>query len=392
MAKNRDALRAGIFMVLSVAAIFAIIIGIVGWSEFSTASTTQTISFKLTDNVGGLRKGDDVRLGGLKIGKVEKIDFMSKGANGQGDPAIVVVISVPEDDKLTHDATIKVETTVTGLTCLNITSLGNGTALGPDEPLYGKPDALSTAMADLPAITGLVKTDLSDVDNWLGPSTGDFKHTMSNIQDITAVGRAKLPEITGKLSTDLSDVHHWLGPTTGDFQQTMDNIAVITSHAREKLPPLTESVQKMINNINTILDKTKGAMGDIVATISHAKGLSAGAESWFVSNRGRLDEIVENVNKTGVNLDAAVVEIRHSPWRLFYKPSADEYANLNLYDTARQFAEGAQSMSDAAVALRDSLKDPQADPGKVQKLYNDLNDQFQKFNQAEDDLWKQIHE
>jgi ABC-type transporter Mla subunit MlaD len=389
MGKNRDALRAGFFMVLSVAGIVAIIIGIAGWAPHPI---TQSISFNLTDNVGGLRKGDDVRIGGLKVGQVEQIDYMPKGATGNGDSAIVVVISLPVEDKLTEGAIIRVETTVTGMACLNITNLGSGTALGPDETLYGKPDALATAMADLPNITGLVKTDLSDVHEWLGPSTHDFKQTMANIQDVTAQARAKLPGITGQLDTDLADVHHWLGPTTGDFQQTMDNVAAITSHAREKLPPLTASVEKMLTSINTILDKTKGAMGDITGTLANIHGLSASANSWFTSNRGRLDEIVANVNKTSVDLEATVVEIRHSPWRLFYKPSADEYANLNLYDAAREFAEGAGSLSDAAVALRDSLKDPQADPAKVQKLYDNLNEQFKKFSQAEDSLWKQVHE
>ena len=67
------------------------------------------------------------------------------------------------------------------------------------------------------------------------------------------------------------------------------------------------------------------------------------------------------------------VEIRRSPWRLLYKPSNNEMSNLNLYDSARQFAEGANSMSDAAEALRDALKDPDAKPEQLQKLVDELD-------------------
>ena len=82
--------------------------------------------------------------------------------------------------------------------------------------------------------------------------------------------------------------------------------------------------------------------------------------------------------------------LRRSPWRLLYKPSKGEAANLNLYDTARQFAEGAGSMNDAATALRDALKDPNIDKAAVQKLVERLDESFSGFKKVEDDLWKQV--
>ena len=92
------------------------------------------------------------------------------------------------------------------------------------------------------------------------------------------------------------------------------------------------------------------------------------------------------------DLKFATAEIRRSPWRLLYKPRPGEVANSTLFDAARDFAEGANDMSDAATALRDALKDPKADPKEIQKLMNQLDDSFGKFTKVEDELWKRVKE
>ena len=109
-----------------------------------------------------------------------------------------------------------------------------------------------------------------------------------------------------------------------------------------------------------------------------------------MTNRGRIDEIVTSLKTTSVNLKGASVEIRQSPWRLLYKPTPDEMGNLNLYDSARQFADGASSLNDAATALRDSLADQKADPATVQKLMKNLDESFTNFKLVEDKLWREV--
>jgi hypothetical protein len=99
-----------------------------------------------------------------------------------------------------------------------------------------------------------------------------------------------------------------------------------------------------------------------------------------------------SLKTTSDNLKDASVEIRHSPWRLLYQPKPDEVANLNIYDSVRQFAEGADSLDDAAASLRDALKDPNADPEQVKRLMLHLNDSFAQFQQVQDKLWKEIKE
>ena len=66
--------------------------------------------------------------------------------------------------------------------------------------------------------------------------------------------------------------------------------------------------------------------------------------------------------------------------------------NLNLYDSARQFAAGANDLNDAAAALRDALKDPNVKPEHVQKLMENLDHSFAGFKEVESALWKQVRD
>ena len=92
----------------------------------------------------------------------------------------------------------------------------------------------------------------------------------------------------------------------------------------------------------------------------------------------------------GDNLKFATAEIRHSPWRLLYKPKKGEVENLALYDSARQFATGANDLNDAAASLRDALKDPNVKRDEVQKLVDRLDQSFLGFKEVEEELWKKV--
>ena len=86
MAKQRNALRAGVFMVVSLALIIFVIVTISGAGKFTQSFTTYPIAFDLKADVGGLRAGDDVRIGGVKVGDVRDIQI---------DPARSMVLVMP---------------------------------------------------------------------------------------------------------------------------------------------------------------------------------------------------------------------------------------------------------------------------------------------------------
>ena len=100
--------------------------------------------------------------------------------------------------------------------------------------------------------------------------------------------------------------------------------------------------------------------------------------------------MIAQLKTTGDNLTQATAEVRRSPWRLLYKPGPGEMDNLELYDAARQFADGANHVDDAALALRDALRNPSTDPDQVRKLIQRLTEATDHFQGVERKLWTSV--
>jgi ABC-type transporter Mla subunit MlaD len=394
MATNRNAVKAGFFMLFSIAAAIAIIIGIVGFSKFKPQQT-RLVAFTLSDNIGGLRQGDDVRLGGFKVGSVSDIRYLKKDDLGPNLPpadGIVVWMTFPAEYVLATDAKVGVEASLTGATWINISDLGHLLAMDPNGMLVGRPDALTAFKTELGEIGPKLNGDLDDVHNTLDTYKSVGTKAGADVHDLSIDLHARLKQVSDSAQAALDSIHEWLGPSTTDFHQSVANLRHITDNLNDKVPGITASTQKLLDQLNASVAKAQGAIDDVKTTAANAKDLTAQARSIIIRNSGAIDEIVAGLKRASDNIDNATVEIRASPWRLLYKPTPDEMANLNLYDAARQFAQGANNVNDAAVALRDALKDGQADPAKVQKLYDNLIDQFNQFHIAEDGLWKKVQE
>lgn len=202
----------------------------------------------------------------------------------------------------------------------------------------------------------------------------------------------KFQAVADRGSEALVNIRDVFGDTKTDFRTTMSNLAASTTSIREKIGGILEKVDSAMTKIGTSLDATQTALEDIKKSAEHVRDLTGAARNTLVTNRSKIDAMIASLKTTGDNLKFATAEIRRSPWRLLYKPGAGEVANLNLYDTARQFAEGANDLNDAASALRDSLKNPDVKEEQVKSLLEKLDATFQKFNQVESELWKEVRE
>jgi len=399
MSKERNALKAGVFMLASVALIIATIIGIKGVGRVTSPTEERTVRFALSDNVGGLHVGDDVRVGGLKVGIVKNLEFKADGADGK--PEIDIWFTVPTDVPLKKDAIVRIEATVTGTSNLNIESLGTGDALAANETLVGAPSQLNALLASLgkmaPDATGLIKdvrtVTVPKVNNALDKTSetvGAFKDTATNATDLLKTIRARIVPILTRARDTLTYVRDIFGEGKGDIKGTLANLNSSTGALKEKLPGILDKVDSALTKSQTTVDGINAVLEDVKKVASNTKDITASGRSLLTTNRGKIDSMIASLKITGDNLKAASAEIRHSPWRLLYKPGPGEVANLNLYDSARQFADGAGELSDAATSLRDALKDPTMQQADIQKLVEKLDKSFTHFNSVEDELWKQV--
>jgi phospholipid/cholesterol/gamma-HCH transport system substrate-binding protein len=390
-------------MLVSLGLIIFIIIAISGAAKFTQSFNTYPVAFALTDDIGGLRPGDDVRVGGLKVGSVRDIHV------DLDRQAVIVDVELPSKYVLNKDTGIHVQHGLTGSSAINIDSFGKGPLLAAGDSIVGQPDQLTGLMHTLAALKPDIRTVVVNIESASAKLNTDLDKFGNTADSFTATGmsaestvqnlRVRVPEIIDRYETVvdsaknmLDAIRDFFGPSSHDFRETVANLNHITGNLRDRVPDILDQIHGLLGNVSVAVDRANNAMREIQATGANLHSATGSLRSILTDNRSKLDGIISSLKATSDNLKDATIEIRHSPWRLLYQPKPGEVANLNTYDSVRQFAEGADSLDDAAAALRDALKDPNADPAQVKRLMEHLNDSFASFQQVQNKLWTEIKE
>jgi ABC-type transporter Mla subunit MlaD len=431
MNTHRNTLWAGLVIVLSIAGAAGIIVAIKGLAPFVDPTDLRYVSFTLRDDIGGLAVGDDVRIGGYRVGEVlaiELVDATDRRLAGAEAPPqeqmLLVSISLPRKYALRQGARVAIQSTVTGQSNLNFDSLGGGPALPPTAGLRGRPGALTELLATVAELRPRVASIVAQVDTRTLPAaTGAMEvlrdktfpaatETIQRVRDTTvprvdaalddfrvaaaSAGatmdrlRAQIEPIVQRYQivadaarAMMDEIRDVFGATKTDLRATAANLNAATASIREKLPGI-------LDKADGVLAKADGAVAGATEALADIRQVAASARELVGGNASKIEAMVESLKNTARNLERASVEIRHSPWRLLYQPKSGELANLNLFDSAREFASGAANLNDAAQALRDAVRSGSADPQRVQVLMKQLEEQFEKFHTVENQLWEQV--
>jgi ABC-type transporter Mla subunit MlaD len=392
---DRNAFKAGLFILFSVAAIVAIIIGVKGLGALALPHNAYVATFTLRDNVGGLRMGDDVRVGGVKLGTVRDIEYVPPAEGA--DPMIRVKFRLPRYVGLTKEARVSVESTVTGTSNLNIDDIKPGqTALADGGEIRGSPSGFTTLLASLGDMAPEIKGIVGDVRTTTVPKVNsavdEYKGLAADVRAKVEPAYGKYANVADRGGEALTQIRDVFGESKGDFKGTMANLNATTATIKEKAGPILEKFDGGLAKAQEAIDKVNAALEDVKKVADNTRDITGNIRGVLTNNRSRIEGMIASMKTTGDNLKGASAEIRRSPWRLLYKPSGGDLANLNLFDSAREFAEGANDLSDAATALRDALKNPAVDERQVSDLVQRLDQTFEKFTKVEGELWKQVRE
>ncbi len=416
MNRKRNALRAGIFIVLSIILAITVILGIKGLDRILDPVDKRYARFTLQDDLGGLRVGDDVRIGGYKVGQVREIEVvppsdprlakspsMNLSTAPINQPMILVTFAVPKKYEIKEGARVGIQGTVTGASWLNFDNLGTGPALGRDVALVGRASGINAFMASLSDISPRINNIINQVDQQTIPTVNT---TVASYKTTAETGTKLLNEVreyvkpavekyhavadsTKRMMTNAGDL---FGETKSDFKGTVKNLNDTTAAIHEKLPPMLDKVNGLMTKVDGTITKATEALDDVKKTVANTRDMTASANSVITGSKSKLEGMITSLKATSDNLKNASAEIRHSPWRLLYTPKKGEMNNLNIYDSARQFAEGANDLNDAAQALRDALKDKQAQPEQIRLLMEKVDHSFSKFTEVEQKLWTEVKE
>jgi ABC-type transporter Mla subunit MlaD len=404
MKTDRNAIFAGLFMLTTVAVLCAIVVGIKGYERLFETRNSYIVRFKLADDIGGLSIGDDVRVGGAKAGVVRNIDVIQTEA----DPAIVVHFTMPRRFDVRSDARIVVQGTLTGTSWLNFETLGRGESIQPGQWLVGNPSAftrlLNSASDVAPDLAAIVKDVRAETVPKVNSAVDEAKSMFTTFRTTGETTTSLVQRVDGKVEgvvekyNETADaakgamrtLDEILGDTKSDIRGTLANLNSATASIKDRLPKLLDQFSELLTKVDASVVDARETLLDVKAIASDTRATVANARSLLANNRSRIDGMIASLKATSDNLKNASAEIRRSPWRLLYQPKPGEIANLTLYDSARQFAEGANDLNDAASALRDALTDPTIDPAKLKELLDKLDKSFGQFQKVEGELWNRV--
>ena len=243
--KNTLETRLGLFFALALV-VAVIILEMIGSVDFFKTGYTITASFK---NAQELKKGDLVKMAGVEIGRVDKIEL----ENGRAKISMNI-----KGHALKTDAKAVIK--FTGLMGQNFVSIEGGTDAAPD------------------AKTGL---------NLDSSEQADLSALMAKLENV-ATG---IEGLTKSFSTE--NFSTLLGPLTDFFKQNSTNISTIFSNTALVTTHIAAgqgTVGKLINN-DALYIETLGAVGALRTAGTEAKTLIADAQIVMTETRAVIDGI-----------------------------------------------------------------------------------------------------
>lgn len=410
MAGQGNALRSGVFIVAAAIISLAVVIVVSGPERFA-AKTEYVVLFRIEDDLQGIRAGDEVRLGGLRVGTVKKVEV-----DAAKDPAeIRVIVALPAKYVLKQGATVSVGGLI-GSAWLNIDALGTGGILPPGGILTGGPSALTRLGLMAPKIEAALEDvrtkTLPLVDQAINEyrllaadarqkSLPEVAAAAENARKLLEEARAQITPIIDRYfgtadaaKTALDNIAALVGPKGGqtnvDFQQTLSNLNQTTATLRDEVPEITARVKTALDQANERLANFKAISDDLKVVMANTKDISAEVRSVLLDNRAKIDRTLTSVEETARNARMFTAEILRRPSRLLWKDDPKTQGNLTVYHSAREFATGAQELNDAAASLRDALRDPRISEDELRRRVQLLEATFDRFNQVEDRLYRSI--
>jgi ABC-type transporter Mla subunit MlaD len=381
--RNRDHLRAGLFVVLGLGLAIGTFIALqkVAWE----ARSEYVIHFKVENGVTGLTPGSEVRVGGLKRGRI--LSIISKTQNGVLDE-IDVTFELDASLPLFADAkALRVAPLLGNTAWINFTSLGNATDVNGDGTIGDDEGALKSGGA----ITAIEAPGL--LANIAGSKSAEEIVTIiSRAEQFSTVFERAPKDYEERLVPSLDAARETIVQLRNDYMQwrtKVDNALTSAETAAKNLEDGTESANELIADARATLSENRPKLGNALTNLEAAsvsakdvaealrtqtipqiaavlsKGETAVGD--FADLLDRLDgeiaaklpdlrTFVSDMRVAASQLKLATIEVRRSPWRLLYKPSVDVLAHEQLYEATRSFAAASGDLRSAAEGLQELLR------------------------------------
>lgn len=403
--RQRNNVKAGLFVTITLILGMAVIV-VLGdvFSALSRGEDRYIVSFDVRTGVAGLKEGSDVRIGGVKQGRVVNVD--AEPPHGQPLNIIEVEFDLNNRIKLFKGAIVSVVAPLIGADAwLEIPDVG--------EPSQGAPEGNRiVGQSAPPLLTGLLGPGKAEM---LDRMFSDGRDTLANAR-VFSEWLPTLPEeyrnrvvpildgtnrVVGDAGAVMSDVREnkWPGWSQSVDQfmanavKLSDDLNGLIAENRPKINTIVTDVEGVTNRLRTetmdkfdkLVDSGQSALDSANAALNDFRGDYA---DWATS----LGEAMASANLASQQLKLTTIEVRRSPWKLLYRPDVKEIEHELLYEATRSFAVAAADLKAASVSvqrimdLNNSDSPLSIDQATAERLKKHLLDSLQRYETAQQQL------
>ncbi len=441
MTPSKYAFQAGLFILIAIGATIAIIARVSDSGMLSNAHT-YTATFAPGQDISGLAVGSEVRLLGVKVGRITAIEVHT---DDNSDAHVHVTFEVPDDVRFrepnpfltgiqqsplrtsstdiafgTTAARVEAQTSFTGGAWLNILSLGEGLPLPEGSSVAARSVNLNAMVdevrAELTTTLASVRGEIAAVGDEITQTSDAFEQTAAAFEDTANEATALINEIEQEIDPAIArynafmdeaigvaeEVNAVFGDSGEDIRTTLANLSSTTTTFDQRLPGMLDEVDAALASINTLaddlggfVDRAEASVDSIDALLAEAGGLTRELRATLGDNRVEIDRMVTNARRTVVELRGLMEDLRANPSRLVWPPDERDLANLELYAVARQYANAAEDLQAAVQMLRDATvvsgggpSDDPANAERLEQMREHLMEQFEYFDELQRELWE----
>ena len=334
----------------------------------------DTFDYTAIDRAG-LQSGADVRVLGITVGRVDRIE-VGPGQSDGDSVAARVTIMLPERFDVRADAEVEAASSLTGTAWLNFADTGSGDAADADTVLEGQVQSLASIIDRAESLVPRVEQTLASFDSAAG--TVDTLAT-----DVTA--------LTAELRSTLKQ-------SRADLASAIASARSVGTTLEERLPPTLDRADTLLNDADNLVNRARQSLdrldpileglSEVGDTVADVRGLVGDIDTLVTENRRKVSALLDDLASTARSAEGAVSEIRAAPWRLLYKPKDKDQRNLALYSVARQYAEAAQDLERAAALLEQARND--GAPAELETVEAEVRAAFNRFDAVQARLWESL--
>jgi phospholipid/cholesterol/gamma-HCH transport system substrate-binding protein len=297
----KEEIKAGIIIIVSIVILGGFII-LIGGGRFYEKTDNYYVKFT---NAAGLEVGAQVKLGGVRVGRVLAINVPTQA----GEP-VTIEIGIKKGTTLYKGT--KASVTQIGFVgdiylLLSVDNTTNerikvGDVIPSEEKVQF--DVLMSRVEGLShSVDGLIK----DIDKLFS------EKNIKGIEDL--IGNTNKAVVSGSSNLD---------KIASSLKKTADKLELVLNEIEGVVRDNKGEISQLLKTAREDLEKAGGMIRSIEATAKSVEKTSKSADRVINLQSQNLEILLDNMNKTTEDLQELFIEIKHKPWSIIYTEKKGE--------------------------------------------------------------------